>query len=428
MPGIRKNLRAFSRLKPFACGSIAHNFADFVGFIPFRALVKGRCQDAGRFRSAFRRKGFHVANSPSSRWLIAGLTFQLFVLAFQNLAVANDSSPLADLTGINAAAFASDSPQMQDTATLALHASATLTPDQGSRAEVIFLYSFPLPPGEPQFLGLKGTISLISESAVFNESLTTVATNVSGPCPGNGTVFPNYTAVYDAYPNILPLQSFILKTPDKGVSKVDVDYTMPAGVPVSDCIVVMLDWEGYSKVTMKSYLRMTYTTDPSIPSGTLLGTNQEFVFGIYIGPGSTKNDALSFVQETPITQPGKLLAFVGDVSDSTFNIPPPPGHWRTSNDIYLVPGRCPANIHVNSGGWTPKAGDYYSDIPQNARHLLSIPLSGFQAMAAQTSVYKPIDVRVEPGDCLLTLFGVKAPNGGGIDSENQVKTLFLPSE
>jgi hypothetical protein len=202
---------------------------------------------------------------------------------------------------------------------------------------------------------------------------------------------------------------------------------MPVGLPVSDCMVVMLDWEGNSKVTMTSALKMTYTTDPSAPTGMLLQTNQEFVFGIYIGPGSTKNDALSFVQETKITQPGTLLAFVGDISDSTFGITPPPGHWRTSNDIYLVPGGCPSDIHVNSGGWTPKGGYYYSDIPPDAKHLLGAPLNGFQAAAVQEFVYKTINVKVEPGDCLLTLFGLKAPRGG-IDSENQVKTLFFPAQ
>jgi hypothetical protein len=48
-------------------------------------------------------------------------------------------------------------------------------------------------------------------------------------------------------------------------------------------------------------------------------------------------------------------------------------------------------------------------------------------MSTQTFVYQSANVNVEPGDCLLTLFGLKAPEGGGIDSENQVKTLFLPS-
>jgi hypothetical protein len=37
-------------------------------------------------------------------------------------------------------------------------------------------------------------------------------------------------------------------------------------------------------------------------------------------------------------------------------------------------------------------------------------------------VYKTSDVKVEQGDCFLTLFGLKAPKGG-IDSENQVKAV-----
>jgi hypothetical protein len=359
--------------------------------------------------------------------LVACSTLLFFILTFQNFGAADDSLATASPQSGDSTALPSKVPQI-DTATLDLRASATLTAEQASQPEVIFLFSFPLPPGEPSFLGLKGAVSLTSEMPVFNESLNTVATNTSGPCPADGSVFPNYTAIYNAYPNLQPLQSFILKNPDRGSSKVAIDYTMPVGLPVSNCMVVMLDWEGSSKVTMRSTLKMTYTTDRSEPTGTLLGTNQEFVFGIYIGPGSTKNDALSFVQETKITQPGTLLAFVGDISDSTFSIPPPPGRWQTSNDIYLVPGRCPSNIHVNPGGWTPKGGHYYSDIPRDAQHLLSVPLNGFQAMAAQKFIDQTVNVKVERGDCLLTLFGLKAPKGGGIDSENQVKTLFSPSQ
>lgn len=352
-----------------------------------------------------------MSNKPSFVWRLAGSTILLMIASLQS----------------SAATLPGDVSQV-DTSTLALDATATLTAGQATQPEVIFLYSFPLPPGDQSFLGLKGEVALTSEIPVFNESLNTVAANPSGACPVDGSVFPNYTAVYKAYPNLQPLQSFILKTPVRGTSKVAIDYTMPVGLPVSNCMVVMLDWEGYSAVTMNSSLRMTYTSGSSSPSAQLLGTNQEFVFGIYIGPGSTKNDSLSFVQETKITQPGTLLAFIGDISDSTFAIPPPPGHWRTSNDIYLVPGRCPSDIHVNSGGWTPKGGHYYADIPEDAKHLLNVPLSGFRTMAAQTFVYQLANVQVDPGDCLLTLFGLKAPKGGGIDSENQIKILFLPSQ
>jgi len=373
----------------------------------------------------------------------AGSTLLFLFLAFQNTGVAGAAAQNTLALGYNQNAasltLSGDISEAANRDTLDLHASATLTTEQVSQPEVIFLFSFPLPAGEQRFLGLKGNVSLTSQKALFNESLDTVATNTSGACPPDGITFPNYTAVYNAYPNLQPLQSFILKNPDKGVSKVAIDYTMPVGLPISDCMVVMLDWEGSSKVTMKSELTMTYNTDSSSPAGMLLPgsalllahyllpTNQEFVFGIYIGPGSTKNDSLSFVQETKITQPGTLLALVGDISDCTFSIPPPPGEWKTKNDIYLVPGHCPSDIHVNSGGWTPRGGHYYADIPKNAKHLLNLPLAGFQAMDAQTFVYQTANVAVEKGDCLLTMFGLKAPKGG-IDSENQVKALFLPAQ
>jgi hypothetical protein len=351
----------------------------------------------------------------------------LLSLALSALAQTNNSTPIpAQPSGDKSSSSAAPSESVGNLSELTLDASATLTTEQVSQPEVIFLYSFPLPPGAQSFLGLKGQVALTSQQAVFNESLDTVATNTSGACPVSGTTYPNYTAVYQAYPNLVPLQGFILKNPEKGVSKVDIDYTMPVGLPISDCMVIMLDWEGNSKVTMRSHLIMSYTTSP-ITQGVVLPTNQEFVFGTHIGPGSTANDSLSFALETKITQPGNIYAFVGDLSASTFGIPAPPGKWTATNDIYLVPGRCPNDIHVNGGGWTPKGGHYYADIPHDAKHLFTAPESGYQVSYGQSFVYQPTNVNVEKGDCLLTLFGLKAPKGG-IDSENQVHALFLPNQ
>src|SRR5271154_3580782 len=153
------------------------------------------------------------------------------VVSFQNFALAT-AEPAANNENNEDTALPSDLLPLSDAATLDLHASATLSPEQVSQPEVIFLYSFALPPDEQSFLGLKGEISLTSEMPVFNESLNTVATNTSGSCPADGTVFPNYAAVYSAYPSLVPLQSFILKNPDRGASKLAVDYTMPVGLPV----------------------------------------------------------------------------------------------------------------------------------------------------------------------------------------------------
>jgi len=332
---------------------------------------------------------------------------------------------LASLQGCGAPA--GDTASAAPPETLALTASVTLTPDQVAQPENIFVYSFPLPPGPQNFLGLSGTLSMTQQQQVFNESLMTVATNTAGACPADGSVFPDYTALYNAYPNLQPVQSFILKNPLAGTSAVDVNYTMPAGLPISGCIVLFLDWEGDSAVTMSSELSLSYAAaTTSSPQATLLQTNEEFVFGDNEGAGSTTDDALSFVQETLVPQAGTILAFVGDISDSSFFVPPPPGAWTASNDIYLVPGGCPKNIPVNASGGTNKAGKYYADIPADAQHLLSVPLGGTGTAVAQQFVYQGANVPVAAGDCLLTLFGLDAPKGG-IDSENQVKTLFLPA-
>jgi hypothetical protein len=310
---------------------------------------------------------------------------------------------------------------------LTLSASAVLTPDQVAQPEDIFLYSFPLPPGRYNFVGLDGEIALNSPNAVFNESLISVAANMAGTCPANGSVLPNYPAVYNAFPNLRPLQRFILKDPDAGTSRISIDYTMPVGVPVSDCVVVMLDWEGGSSVFMSADLTLSYTSATTPPAGMLLGNGQEFVFGYDQGARSTTDDSLAFAQETIVPQAGTILGFVGDVSDSTFSAAPPPGQWQAANDIYFVPGGCPSAIPVNSEGTTDEAGDYYAMLPANAQHLLSLPLGGYQTAVAEKFVFQSAKVKVNAGDCLLTMFGLNAPGGGGIDSENQVEAIYLPA-
>lgn len=335
--------------------------------------------------------------------------------------------PLAVISLEGCGAGPGGTPPPSNIHTLPLNASATLTSSEAAQPENIFVYSFPIPAGNQLFLGLKGDISQTSQAAVFNESLITVATNIAGPCPVSGKVYPNYTVIFNTYPNLLPVQNFIQKSPVAGTTQLPIDYTMPVGVPVSNCMVVILDWEGSSPVTMTSNLTMLYTAASDSTAGTLLSTNQEFVFGDNEGAGSTDDDSLSFALVNPIPQNGTILGFVGDISDSSYFVAPPPGKWQTTNDLYLVPGGCPASIPVNPQGWTNDGGHYYADIPKNAQHLFSRPLSGDRAQAVQQFVNQPANVKVQKGDCLVTLFGLNSPGGGGIDSENQVQTIFLPA-
>jgi hypothetical protein len=309
--------------------------------------------------------------------------------------------------------------------TLNLSASVTMNAQQAAQPEQIFLYAFPLPAGQQSFLGLKGTLSMSSPTATFNETLITVAT-MPGACPQSGGVYPSYTALYDTLPTLQPVQGFILKDPNQGATNVTVNFQLPVGLPVFNCMVVLLDWEGGSPVTMTSALTMRYATVSSPSSAELLATGQESVWGANVGAGSTTNDSLQFVQENTIPQAGTILAFVGDISDSPFGVPAPPGAWQVLNDIYLVPGGCPSAIPVDSSGRTDVGGQYAADIPPTAQLLFSAPISGVGQMAVTQAVYQQVNIPVQAGDCLVTFFGLNAPNGGGIDAETQVQTLFQP--
>jgi hypothetical protein len=309
--------------------------------------------------------------------------------------------------------------------TLNLSASVTMNAQQAAQPEQIFLYAFPLPAGQQSFLGLKGTLSMSSPTAAFNEALITVAT-MPGACPQSGGVYPSYTALYDTAPTLQPVQGFILKDPNQGSTNVTVNFQLPVGLPVFNCMVVLLDWEGGSPVTMTSALTMRYATVSSPSSAELLATGQESVWGANVGAGSTTNDSLQFVQENTIPQAGTILAFVGDISDSPFGVPAPPGAWQVLNDIYLVPGGCPSAIPVDSSGRTDVGGQYAADIPPTAQLLFSAPISGVGQMAVTQAVYQQVNIPVQAGDCLVTFFGLNAPIGGGIDAETQVQTLFQP--
>ena len=312
------------------------------------------------------------------------------------------------------------------TSTLSMQASVTLNAQQATQPEQIFLYAFPLPAGQQSLLGLHGVLSMSSPTPTFNEALITVAT-IASSCPQSGTVYSGYTTLFAALPSLVPVQGFILKDPNQGTANLTVSFQLPVGLPVSNCMVLLLDWEGGAAVTMSSTLSMTYAAAASPSTAELLSTNQEFVFGENIGPGSTTNDSLQFVQEALVPQAGTILALLGDISDSPYGgVPAPSGSWQVLNDIYLVPGGCPSQIPVNASNYTDTAGHYSADIPPTAQHLLSVPLSGVGQVAATRAVYQQMNVAVQQGDCLLTVFGLNAPNGGGMDAETQVQALFQP--
>lgn len=177
-------------------------------------------------------------------------------------------------------------------------------------------------------------------------------------------------------------------------------------------------------VTSTSNLTLRYTTAPAPRA--IAGAGGEFCFGQNWGcQRATTNDALSFASVTQITQPQRLVALFGNISDSTFDGssafgPPPSGAWTALNDFYVYHGSECAALGASAGIAGP--GNFYAQIPGDAIHLLSQPISGNRIGAAAVPVFQPLSVPLAVGDCLVTLYGVQG--GGAFDNETQVFALL----
>ncbi len=335
--------------------------------------------------------------------------------------------------------------------------STVTTEGNSTTTEVVTLYSVPLPADRlnQNFIGIAGNLSMTSNTNVFNEVLYTVAANLSGNCPANGTAYtmpdpsaPSpYQQIFIDYPNLLILQQYILKLPLSGTTESINNFELPtnltAGIPVSNCVVAMVDWLGASSVQVNADLNFVFnesTQPPPTAVPTLLSTNGEFCFGQNWGcQGATVDDTQSFANVTVITQKSQLLSLAGNISDSSFDNtgnsnggygPPPTGQWSMKNDFILMRGGCSAfsNVIADEANGVYMPADYYSSayLPKGSyQTLLSIPFSGTGQMPLETSVAQNFsNVILNAGDCLITLVGMSG--NGAVDAENQVHAIVLP--
>jgi hypothetical protein len=207
-----------------------------------------------------------------------------------------------------------------------------------------------------------------------------------------------------------------------------VNFTVPSNQPISNCLMIGLNGGtgGASHpVTSASNLGLRYTSAPSEVS--MIGANGEFCFGQSTGCQlATTNNALSFAVVRPISQSGRITALFGNISDSTFDGtskfgPPPTGPWTATNDFYIYhAAACAAVGAVSSGIAGP--GNFYAQVPADAIHLLSVPVSGNGIGASHAPVFQLLSTPVTAGDCLVTLFGMQG--SGAFDNETQVFALI----
>ena len=306
---------------------------------------------------------------------------------------------------------------------LDLHASVVTHPATFKK----YLYSFPLP-GKVVFEGLSGSVSTNQSLRDFSEALISLHDMPSGRCPQNGEVYDTYEQIAKKYPGDRDLANFIVKNAKGGVSRVPTQFTLPAGVPIANCAVVILDGSILTggPFRMTSDMRLTYSaTQPSVAPN-VVGLGDEFCFGQSWGCQIASVDtSKSFANIVPIQSRFRLLALYGDMSDSTFTGgrqfgPPPRGAWGMSNDFYVIKS-C---AHLPKGIVGP--GNFYAQIPTDSIHLLNVTMRGNGQGTLQQPVFKEFSgVTLQPGDCLAHL--VRMTGRGGVDAEEQVFALVAPN-
>jgi len=295
-----------------------------------------------------------------------------------------------------------------------------------------YLYSFPLPAGSLQWTGLSGSVSLQLLSGRWSEALMSVWYNPTGTCPTNGTMYLTYPDIQAAFPNMVPLENLIVKQPTVGTSTVTVNESLPVPVPISGCLVVIMDGgppAGTATIKMSSNLVLSYTTN-NAPSSVpyLVGLGGEFCFGQNWGcQAATTSPNESFSYAIPAPRNSQLLALLGDFSYSTFDGQSPYGAlpngvWTMNLDAYILPGGCGAFPTGPATG----ANNNYAMLPANAVHLFNRSMSGNGLSTLQSPVFQTFtNVGVNAGDCLLTLTQMTGANGG-VDAETQVEMLLQP--
>ena len=305
---------------------------------------------------------------------------------------------------------------------LHLHASVITHPASFKK----YLYSFPLP-GQVTLRGLEGSVSTNQSLPNFSEALISLHELPRGRCPQNGEVYDTYEQIGTKYPGNRSLANFIVKSAHAGISRVETQLALPAGIPIQNCVVVILDGSILTggAFTMVSDMTMTYVAEAPPPAPRIIGLDDEFCFGQTWGCQLHAADtSRAFAKFVAIPAPLRLLALYGDISDSTFTpgsnfAPPPRGAWGMVNDFYAI--RDCARLPKGILG----PGNFYAQIPPSATPLLNVDMRGNGQGTLQQPVFKAFaDTTLQAGDCLAHL--IKMSGTGGVDAEDQVFALLAP--
>lgn len=319
-----------------------------------------------------------------------------------------------------------------------LHIQQSQTTSQGSQNGFpTFLAMYHVLDGaksQAEVLSLNGTISLKNFDPTFSEVLWLLV-YWQGECPAHDI---NLTKAAGTF------WIDILKNPSQSESDFPVNLRFPHPVPTTGCIGLYFGGGplNQGKATMSADLELRYRPTTSNANTLVNVGGGEYCFGQTGGcQNATAIDGEAFGVPTTMPTAGHLLEIYGNISDSTFdgsknNGPIPTGaSWGSVNDFYLLPGGCGIfEANLNSQGFpnpVPLA-TLHSWLPKDALHLVSVPQvdritageTGRAALQNQVENIFSVPVKVNAGDCVLTIFG--RTGNGATDNETQVIGLMAP--
>ncbi len=303
------------------------------------------------------------------------------------------------------------------------------------------LYSFSLPGGPMQFVGLTGNISFTAAQDHFGEALISVTYLNAGDCAAvNNTVFRSYSD--PGFPALTHLAAFVLKTTHAGTVTLPVNVGFATGVPVSSCLVLVLDgggaWgPGHAQpmlVTITSFLTFLYTPLPSPrpPAASAYPLGAE----VSLRAGSPATEAVVLRANPALPGAIAISSIFGSIAaspfDGTSGEPVPTGKWATRGTMSVYPSP------VCTSAFAPAS--VFSG-PVHAQ-LVSLPVSvtppGGRMLIAQApggngdaGLQLPFSqsyggLLLHPGDCLVSLLGPLGTLNGTIDLEQQATAVIEP--
>jgi hypothetical protein len=295
-----------------------------------------------------------------------------------------------------------------------------------------FVYGFPVPNGT-QFTGFSGTVSANSAKASFNEALISVSELAKGACPGQGEEFDSYDQIGARYPGSKQLGKWIIKNVTAGSSSLPVSIQLPAAVPLTNCLMVVLDGSILTggAYTMQSALTLHYqtgTTGKAALQPQAFG--DEVCFGTGAGCGSfhTADDRLSFAYLGPVmTRPTLLVSLSGSAASSPLSpdlsaklaTSQPRGAWSIINEVVML--RECSGLKRGLNG----PGDFYERLLPGAVPIWSNSLHGNGPRTEQQPIHQVFtDVVIPAGGCLAHV--VRKTGVGGINSEFQTTMFTMP--